>query len=330
MNYIGSKIKLSNFIISTIKEKVGNLDNKIFCEPFAGTGIISRILKNQVKKLVVNDMEYYSYILNRNYIGNNQSLDYLSLFDYLENTPIKQKSIISQEYSENGIAGRLYFSEENGIKIDTIRTNLANLFQRNEITEDLYYFCLASLLESADKYANTASVYGAYLKKLKKSAQHLMKLEPALFDISDTESEIYNLDCNELIRNISGDILYLDPPYNARQYGANYHLLNTIAKYDNFIPNGKTGLREYKRSKYCKKSEVFQALYDLIKNANFKYIFISYNNEGLLALEQIQQICKHFGRYECVEKSYQRFKADANRKYINDKTIEYLHILEKE
>ena len=115
---------------------------------------------------------------------------------------------------------------------------------------------MASLLESADKVANTASVYGAYLKHIKKSAQKDLKIEPALFSQTKNIHKVFNRSANDLIKEIEGDILYLDPPYNTRQYGANYHLLNTIAKYDSFVPKGKTGLRNYEKSVYCMKNEV--------------------------------------------------------------------------
>lgn len=331
MNYIGSKNKLSNFVISTIKETVGQLDDKIFAELFAGTGIISRSLKDQVKKIITNDLEYYSYVLAKNYIGNNNHhFNYFSLFDFLEKNILQDDRLfIFNEYSENGKSNRLYFSEYNGKLIDRIRQNIQYLYDKEEITEEQFFFCLASLLESADKHANTASVYGAYLKTLKKTAQQEMRLEPALFDIGTAKTEIYNQDSNHLITQISGDILYLDPPYNARQYGANYHLLNTIAKYDNFIPKGKTGLREYKKSNYCQKGMVKTAFEDLIKKAEFKYIFISYNNEGLMTFSDIKNICSQYGHYDFVEQEYQRFKADSNRQYFDNKTIEYMHILEK-
>lgn len=148
---------------------------------------------------------------------------------------------------------------------------------------------------------------------------------------NDNSHKVYNEDSNELIKRIEGDILYLNPPYNQRQYGANYHLLNTIALYDDFIPKGKTGMREYNRSNYCKKKEVEKSFDELIKNANFKYIFLSYNNEGLMSEETTKKIMKKYGKYELERKEYQRFKADKteNRNHKADSTFEYLHILEK-
>lgn len=190
---------------------------------------------------------------------------------------------------------------------------------------------MASLLESADKVANTASVYGAFLKHIKKSAQRKIVIEPSLFLINDNEHKVFNTDSNELIKEISGDILYLDPPYNARQHGANYHLLNTIAKYDNFIPKGKTGLRVYERSNYCSKSLVIKSFEELIKNAQFRYTFLSYNNEGLMTESEIKSIMSKYGNYDLVTTNYQRFKADKeeNRNHKANSTTEYLHILEK-
>ena len=139
------------------------------------------------------------------------------------------------------------------------------------------------------------------------------------------------MDSNELIKQISGDILYLDPPYNQRQYSANYHLLNTITKYKPFEPKGKTGLPQYNRSNYCKKTEVKNSFEELIKNANFKYIFLSYNNEGLMSKEDVENIMKKYGKYSLKTKEYQRFKADKteNRNHKANSTYEYLHILEK-
>ncbi len=331
MNYIGSKNKLAGFIKSNVKEVVGkDLSNKIFCDLFAGTGIVGRSFKTEAKQVIANDIEYYSFILNKNYIENTSPLEYE---DYLERLNFLDgiSGFISENYSEGGNGGRLYFSEENGKKIDAARTQIEKWKAKKEIGENMYYFLLCSLIESADKVANTASVYGAYLKQIKSSAAKTLKISPATFQNTSNTHNVYNENANFLIKKIKGDILYLDPPYNSRQYGANYHILNTIAKYDTFVPKGKTGLPGYYKSSYCSKNEVRESLEHLLKNADFSYIFLSYNNEGLMLPQEIKQLMEQFGSYDLVTKKYQRFKADKteNRNHAASETIEYLHILNK-
>lgn len=340
MNYIGSKIRLTNFIKENVYSVVGqDLSKQVFCDLFAGTGVIGRSFKDEVKTVISNDMEYYAYVINRCYIGGYYGSAFLSknTIRYLNNFPDTiNDGFIFNEYSENGSANRLYFSEYNGKKIDTIRTELERLYTTyNKMSDDVYYCVLCSLLESADKVANTASIYGAYLKKLKKSAQKELVLSnieiPNHKTMPKQVNYVYNENANDLIKRIDGDILYLDPPYNHREYGANYHLLNTIAKYDKFVPKGKTGLREYQRSSYCKKGEVLSTFDDLIRNANFKYIFLSYNNEGLMSEHDIRTVMERYGRYDLTTTEYTRFKADKseNRTHKANNTTEYLHILEK-
>lgn len=333
MNYIGSKYKLLPFIRRAIFDVVGSdLSQKVLCDIFAGTGMIGRCFKLDVRKIISNDLEYYSYVLNRNYIGNHTTIiEKERYIDELNHIPMVDNGFIYNNYCWGGGQERLYFSDDNGKRIDAMRQQIKRWKENNTISDDLYYFLLCSLLESADKVANTASVYGAFLKKIKKSAANRIYLTPAEFDINCNQHDVYCEDANSLIKKIEGDILYLDPPYNTRQYGANYHLLNTIAEYDMFKPIGKTGLREYTRSKYCSAKTVTEEFEDLIKNAHFKYIFLSYNNEGLMSVEQIKKIMSKYGQYNLECRNYQRFKADktANRNHTATSTIEYLHILEK-
>jgi adenine-specific DNA-methyltransferase len=331
MNYIGSKHKLSNFIFETVAETCGdNLSQKTFCDLFAGTGIVGRKFKPHVKQVIANDVEYYSYVLNRNYIGNHIAFDYEEFINEL-NLLNGKKGFIFQNYSEGGKAGRNYFTSENGQKIDAVRIQIEEWKKTSKIAEDQYFFLLTSLLESADKVANTASVYGAYLKHIKTSAAKKLVIKPAIFQQTENAHQVFQQDSNELIKKIKGDILYLDPPYNARQYGANYHLLNTIAKYDTFVPKGKTGLRDYYKSDWCRTGEVLKSFEELIENAQFPYIFLSYNNEGLMGQKEVQTVMERFGKYTLKTKKYQRFKADKteNRNHKASETFEYLHILEK-
>ncbi|MDX1520644.1 MAG: DNA adenine methylase [Anaerolineae bacterium] len=330
LNYIGSKYKLIPFINETITSFVGDLSDLALAEVFGGTGAVARFFKSRVKQVIVNDIEPYSYVLSRNYIGNHRDFAGQALIDELNALP-GRAGLIFRHYCLGGETERQYFSDDNGRKIDAIRRQIETWKRDQTIDEDQYYFLLASLLESADQVANVASVYGAYLKHLKKTAQKPLHLNPARFEATATSHLVYQMDANTLVRQIEGDILYLDPPYNHRQYGANYHLLNTIALYDDFTPQGKTGLRDYVRSPYCRRDQVAAAFEELIAQANFSYIFLSYNNEGLMSVEEVEAIMANYGRYSLRTTAYQRFKADrdSNRRHKASRTEEYLHVLRK-
>lgn len=321
MNYIGSKKTLLPFINTVIRNEIGNISGKIFCDLFAGTGAVARFYKSEVKKIIANDIEFYSYILLCNYIWNDRTIVFS--FGPINNLE-EVEGFIYKNYSPAG--GRLYFTEENARKIDAMRIYINNSLSKRNV--GLYFFVLASLLESADKVANVASVYGAFLKKFKESALKPLIVEPAYFEKIDGENLVYMMDANALIKRVEGDILYLDPPYNGRQYGANYHLLNTIAQYKPFTPRGKTGLPKYYKSAYCRKKPAILAFHDLVKNARFEYIILSYNNEGIIPFDFIQKTMSDFGDYKVFSRSYKRFKA-GKRDYKADKTTEYIHFLHK-
>lgn len=333
MNYIGSKYSLLDFLETTIEDVTGykDGDNYVFADLFAGTGIVGQTYKAKGCTVISNDIQYYSYVLNKHYIENIPELS-IDLLDALNNlTPVE--GFIYNNYCKGSGSGRNYFTNENGMKCDAIRIELEKLHATEQISDHLYYYYLASLVNSIDKYANTASVYGAFLKHIKKSAQKEFQLE-LLPVIPGRVGNAYNEDINSLVRIISGDVLYLDPPYNARQYCSNYHVLETIAKYDNPELSGVTGLRDSseQKSKFCSKRTVVKTFEDLIKNTQFKYIFLSYNNEGLMSLETIKEIMSRYGEYSFFTKEYRRFKADKdeNRNITAYSTTEYLHCLIKQ
>lgn len=350
MNYIGSKLSLLEFLEDSIN-KVVDKNCDVFCDLFAGTGIVGSYFKKKGYNVIANDIQYYSYVLNRHYIGNHKKLTFSKLtaeIPELKNKKVDERKDFVCDYLTElkGVKGfiynnyclggtkdksiqRQYFSDDNGMKCDAIRQKIESWKNKELINDDEYYFLIASLVESIDKYANTASVYGAFLKKLKRTALQDLILRPAELIVNDQTHQVFSEDINEVTRKVKGDILYLDPPYNHRQYATNYHLLETIAKYDNPKIHGKTGLRDYddQKSLYCSRLKVKDAFKDLILNAQVKYIFLSYNNEGLMSLEDIKKIMSLRGKYGFFTKNYNRFKADKdnNRNYKANQTTEYLH-----
>jgi len=333
VNYIGSKYTLIDFITETIDEvtNIKDATGYTFGDLFAGTGIVGSTFKKKGYTVLANDIQHYSYMLNKHNIENSspintEKLDYLNGLDGID-------GFIYKNYCAGSGSGRNYFTDYNGRKCDAIRTELEKLHTEKELTDTQYYYFMASLINSIDKYANTASVYGAFLKHIKKSAQKEFKLELLPIIDGGKGGKVYNDDINKVITEIKGDVLYLDPPYNARQYCANYHVLETISRYDNPVLKGMTGLRDYngQKSEFCSKRTVENAFESLIKNANFKYIFLSYNNEGLMSLETIEKIMSKYGEYSVYTKEYRRFKADReeNRNHKASSTIEYLHCIKK-
>jgi adenine-specific DNA-methyltransferase len=349
MNYIGSKYSLLEFLETSIR-KIVDKNCSVFCDLFAGTGAVGTHFKKLGYQIIANDLQYYSYVLNRHYIGNYRLLPFNGLNDIIPKQYgmlFESRLVAICDYLSRieGIEGFLYnnyaptgsvqnglqrqfFTDENAKKCDAIRIQIETWKQQGNITDDEYFFLLTTLLENIDARANTASIYGAFLKKIKRTASVPLRLKPAKIIENNHAHQVFNTDANQLITKIQCDILYLDPPYNHRQYSSNYHLLETIARYDSPSIHGKTGLRDEElRSAYCLRTSVKQAFLDLVCKANAKYIFVSYNNEGLLSLDDIRAILSLRGQYGCFMKRYRRFKADidARRNTGSTKTVEYLH-----
>lgn len=347
MNYIGSKFSLLDFLEEAVSKCNIKKKDPVFCDIFSGTGVVANKFKENGFKVIANDIEDFSYALINHYIKNNKEIQIKEYIQELNKLSGVKTGFIYNNYCPSGAKSqvvknvkdgtehlnRKYFTDQNGMIIDEARDLIDYWFKSNEITKEQYNYLLAVILEAADKVANTTSVYGAFLKDIKASAKRKIKFKELDYIVTDSDHEVYKEDVNELITKIEGDVLYLDPPYNNRQYGANYHVLNTIAKKDNPEIKGVTGMRDYVSSNWCKKGKVAEEFEELVKNAKFEYILLSYNNEGLMSLEQIKKIMEKYGEYSVIQRGYQRYKSDMesdDRKYKAKAVVEYIHILKKE
>ena len=189
------------------------------------------------------------------------------------------------------------------------------------------------MIEAVPYISNISGTYGAYNKWWDKRALNRLTLKD--IDICDNKKNnlAFNEDRLKLLSKISGDILYIDPPYNNRQYCPNYHVLETIAMYDFPILKGITGQRDYqnKKSSFCNKTSVLKTFEDLVKKAKFKHIILSYSNEGLMSIADIEKILKKYGQkgsFKMYEIPYRRFKS--SRKSSNKDLKELLFYIRKE
>lgn len=318
MRFIGNKANLLDNIKAVIDENCTD-QNEVFCDIFSGTGAVSRFFK-PFYKVISNDILYFSYILTAATIENNcvptfEKLRTIGITDpiaYLETADVTDVvGFITKEYSPAGEMGRQYLTVENAKRIDFIRSTIENWRENQLIDIYEYKYLLAALIEAIPFVSNTTGTYGAFLKKWDKRA--FKRLELVKLGVVDNVKRniCYHEDANELIRKISGDILYIDPPYNERQYLPNYHVLETIARYDSPVLKGVTGVRPYsnEKSNYCIKRKVNTSLSALIENADFKHIVISYSDDGLLTLEEIVSILE----LHCVKGSVKVYKIPYNR-----------------
>jgi adenine-specific DNA-methyltransferase len=326
MRFIGSKTLLLPEIEQFITENTS--DVKSFCDIFSGTASVARHFKKDYQ-IISNDLLHFSYVLQRATIENDVQLSFKKLindigmnpFEFLntidadsykfENTPF-----IYENYSPNLKSDRQYLTNKNALKIDCIRQSIEKWRAQGLIDESEYYYLLAGLIESIPYVSNIAGTYGAFLKHWDKRAFKDLKLIQLEITINNRNNVCFNEDSNNLIQRISGDILYIDPPYNARQYAPNYHLLETISRYDMPEISGKTGLRNYQdlKSSYCLKREALITFDNLIKNADFKDIIISYSTEGIMTIDDIKSVLIRHGdeKTYCMKKlPYRRYKHKA-------------------
>ncbi len=317
MRFIGSKATMLKNIEAVINENTTGEEN-IFCDIFSGTAAVASYFKPKYE-IISNDLLHFSYVIQKSVIENNEKPNFARLksigiidpLEFLEEAKIQTDNLSSNEcfitknYSPSDDCDRMYITRKNAQRIDFIRNTINVWKNENLITETEYYYLLAALIEGVPSVSNITGTYGAYLKQWDKRA--FKELEMVRLEVIDNKRDnaSYNKDANALIREVEGDILYIDPPYNSRQYTPNYHLLETISKCDCPKISGVTGMRPYKdeKSRFCIKNEVSDAFEDLIAHAHFANIVVSYSTEGLMTYEQIENILKKYG----MPRSFKRY-----------------------
>lgn len=321
--YIGSKAKLSDWIMELIEKETK--DVKTFVDIFAGTAAISSRALSKYKKVIINDLLYANNVIYKGFFQSGQ-WDKEKLNGILTHYNHLDPDELSENYFSENFGGKFY--EHNIAKlIGYIREDIEN--KKSELTEKEYLILLTTLIYNIDKLANTVGHFDAYIKKPIKNQPFRLRL----IDIKEYKNvEIYREDSNLLARKIKADLVYIDPPYNSRQYCRFYHLYETLIKWDKPKLYGVALKPEPENmSTYCtvKARDSFE---DLVSNLKTRYLVVSYNNtyhsksnssENKIKLEEIEEILNRCGETKIFECSH-RFFNTGKTEFDNHKELLFI------
>jgi len=358
VRYLGNKTKLVPFILDAV-ERFG-LEPGVACDPFAGTASVASALKRSGWRVHAGDLMAASYALQVARVEIDRtpryapetgadgagrarrSVSYRALLRHLA-TLDGEDGFITEHYTLAGAAGeahgRMYFSPGNARRIDAIRSAIARWRAAGHIDRSRAQLLIATLIEAADRVANTTGVYASFVKTLQPNARRNLELRPIVPTpvLNGAKgSTAFRGPASELLASVGPlDLLYLDPPYNERQYPAYYHIPELIATGWTPPPEirGKTGLipDETLRSDWCRRSRAAGALARVLDACDARHILLSYNDEGLLPRAEIETQLRGRGiadTYALDDRSYKRYRSDSDgpgRRYRRDRVREHLH-----
>lgn len=307
--YIGNKFKLSEWIFSVIDKECRG---KTFADIFAGTGIVSAEADGRYDKIILNDFLYSNYTIYQAFFENKKysKKKILELINKYNN--VDSQNIPENYFSKN--FGGKFFSESSAKLIGYIREDIEK--NKKNILPREYYILITSLIYAADKIANTVGHYDAYFKNRNyvKDKFNMKMIQP----VKTNGVEIHREDANELVKKIKADIVYIDPPYNSRQYSRFYHLLENLTKWEKPKLYGVAlKPKSENMSDYCRTSAKYR-FDELINDIKSKYIVVSYNNtyesksnssENKITHKEILNILSKKGSTKVFEKKYRHFNS---------------------
>lgn len=336
IKYLGHK----EHLLSHIKKVTNDLGPiETVADLFSGTGSVSRLFREMNIKVHANDILKHCTVLARTNLLLEEEPNFEGLVEYepalrkvplplLFDTPYNRvltllnmlpgtegfffKNYSPGEESKDGIR-RMYFTEDNARKIDSIRITIRDWYLKGFLSDIEHSLLLKDLMFAVNGVANIAGTYGYFMSKWGEGAKHPIHLVRSKMAKGRTDHIISQMNANHLAKEVAVDLAFLDPPYTKRQYSAYYHILETIANEDEPKISGKSGLRNWEEnaSDYCYKRLAPTALEDLISSLDTKNIILSYNEDGQIEHDAILDMLSSRGEPKYLEFSFPRFKSNS-------------------
>ena len=352
LTYLGNKRALLPFLgagVAAVKEALGK-ERISFFDAFSGSGIVSRSMKRHACRIVVNDLERYSEVINRCYLTNRSAVDEKELDAAFRAWTAATQAhlapgLISNLYAPKDDAHiqkeeRVFYTRENAILLDSARRAL-------DATVPAHYFdlFLAPLLVEASIHTNTSGVFKGFYKDrrgvgtfggegrnaLARICGKVELRKPVLSNF-DCESVVLRGDANEVVKSLEPvDLAYFDPPYNQHPYGSNYFMLNLLV--ENRVPASVSRVsgipKGWNHSRYNQRREAESAFFELLASTPARFLMISYNSEGFIKRESFMRFLATLGEVTPFETEYNVFRGSRNLRQRPLKVTECLFLVHR-
>src|SRR5436190_14898132 len=287
IKYIGSKRTL----VPLIRAAAAELPVRSACDLFAGTTRVGQALRMLGLEVVSNDLATYSEALGQAYVAAGRTVDRDGLAALL--TELSALPGREGYFTEAFCRRTRYLQPHNGRRVDAIR----DAIEGYELSAVERGIVLTSLLEAADRVDSTTGLQMAYLKSW--SARSHAELELRLpHPVPGPPGTVTRQDANELARSLDVDLVYVDPPYNQHSYFSNYHVWETLVRWDAPEHYGVACKREDCRttkSPYNRRREAWPALSALIERLPTPWIVMSFSDEGYHAPGDVEALLAEQG-----------------------------------
>lgn len=304
MRYFGSKVSTIESVYNLIAQRV---PSGTLCDPFGGTGIVGSYFKTKGYSVVTGDMLTFAYYFQIARVKQNGHLSFRKLRKALNlKSPSEVVILLNRSRHKNGWFVREYsekrqfFTSENARHIESCRTKIQYWFRKGWLTQREHAVLLVSLINCMDKVANTAGTYYAYLKKWYRKALVPFRFELIHYTPGNSDCYCYHGNAIDLVDKQTYDILYLDPPYNERNYASYYHLPETIARGKTPKIHGMSGIPNCSNitSEFNKPEQAQKSLETLLEKAQFQLLVFHYADNGIIAPKKLRKIFKQYGKLE--------------------------------
>lgn len=317
LSYLGSKQTLLpslDKVMMPLIARHGGKERCVFGDLFGGSGCVSNHYKSYVKRVVSSDMELYSYVLSKALLTTVYTPRLARLIDMLNSRQLLKpvKGLVWKNFTPHSPPqhARMFFTCENGARIDAIRIAISRLHQEGMVNYKEFVFLLASLLASVSRYSNTSGTFRAYLKSFCTRSLRQFKILPVHKNtcLATNGHKVYKTDVNNVVKTHSFDIAYLDPPYNTCHYGAYYSLLNYVCLYNPAVKLTGVGVMEnYNKSAFGFARTAKHEFRCLLTNIRAKHIVLSYSASAVLSCKDMVSILMRKGSvtmYKVWHKTY--------------------------